>query len=56
MRIHGQTLERLAERGGLSPDEIFINQHRLKWLDKVRDQEAIDLCNGLASNAGVTGA
>ena len=51
MRIHGQTLERLAERGGLCPDEIFLNKHRLKWLTKVRDREAIDLCNEMASNA-----
>ena len=50
MRIHGQTLERLAERGGLCPDEIFLNKHRLKWLTKVRDREAIDLCNEMASN------
>ena len=28
---HGQTLERLAERGGLSPDEIVANIERRKW-------------------------
>lgn len=26
-RNHGQTLERLAERGGLSPEEIWLAAH-----------------------------
>lgn len=28
--IHGQTLDRLAERGGMSPDEIVMNMSRIK--------------------------
>lgn len=28
---HGQTLERLAERGGLAPDEIVANIERRRW-------------------------
>ena len=57
MRIHNQTLARLAQRGGLCPDEIFINRHHLKYLDKVPTVDAIALCNELASNAiELTGA
>lgn len=50
LRIHHQTLERLAERGGLSPDEIFINVRHLKYSDKVPDADAIALCHELAPN------
>jgi len=28
---HGQTLERLNERGGCSPNEIYCIVHHLKW-------------------------
>jgi hypothetical protein len=30
-RLHGQSLEYLAERGGLDPTEIVANVHRLTW-------------------------
>lgn len=50
MKIHGQSVERLAQRGGLTPDEIFINRHKLNYFAKVFDAEAIALCNELVSN------
>lgn len=31
MRVHAQTLERLAERGGMSPSELVGNILRLRW-------------------------
>lgn len=31
LRNHSQTLQRLGERGGLSPDEIVANIERRKW-------------------------
>ena len=31
MRVHGQTLERLAARGGLDPVEIAMNIERITW-------------------------
>ena len=30
-RNHGQTLERLHERGGLSPDELWLAAHGKRW-------------------------
>lgn len=33
LKIHGQTLDRLAERGGLAPIEIFANVARLLFKD-----------------------
>ena len=50
-RVHGQTLERLAERGGLSASEIVINVRRLKWTDPVDLAEAIAVTNSIAPNA-----
>jgi hypothetical protein len=50
-RVHGQTLKRLAERGGLCPEEIVWNLKRLKWGHKVTRDYAIALTNGIASNA-----
>jgi hypothetical protein len=40
---HGQTLERLAERGGLSPEEIWLAVHgkRLREIGQVTEQNAI---------------
>lgn len=40
---HGQTLERLAERGGLTPEEMWLaaHGHRLFRL-KLDEQSAID--------------
>lgn len=32
-RVHGQTLERLAERGGLSLAELWMHVHGLQWVD-----------------------
>jgi hypothetical protein len=42
-RNHGQTLERLAERGGLAPEEMWLAAHG-KGLFKVKidEQAAID--------------
>ncbi len=31
LRIHNQNLERLAERGGLSPEEIVLNIEKRKF-------------------------
>ena len=50
-RVHGQTLKRLAERGGLCPEEIMWNMKRLKWGHKVSRDEAVAMTNGIASNA-----
>lgn len=33
MDNHSQTLERLAERGGLSPIELYGALHRMRWGD-----------------------
>jgi len=54
LRIHHQTLERLADRGGLSPAEIFINVRHLRYY-KVPDVDAVALCHDLAPNAKLTG-
>lgn len=31
---HGQSLTRLAERGGLSWEEIYWNYYKLEWSDR----------------------
>lgn len=51
MRIHGQTLERLAERGGLCAEEIMLNLKRLKWSAVTPKDEAIALTNSIAANS-----
>jgi len=40
---HGQTLERLAERGGLCPQEMWVAAHgkRLREIGQVTEQNAI---------------
>lgn len=48
LRIHGQSLEQLAKRGGLSPKEIYLNKYRLPLLTNVSDRDAIELCNKIA--------
>jgi len=42
-RNHGQTLERLAERGGLAPEEMWLAAHGQKLFSatKPTEQEAI---------------
>lgn len=47
-RNHGQTLERLAERGGLSPEEMWLAAHgyRLSRIRDISEQQAIDWLNG----------
>lgn len=40
--IHKQTLDRLAQRGGLSPVEVWINCHRLEYLARVDELAAVD--------------
>jgi hypothetical protein len=46
---HGQTLERLAERGGLSPEELFAVAHGLGLRSltngSIDEQAAIDWLN-----------
>jgi len=37
LKLHGQSLERLAERGGLSPLEIWWNVHHLPFGSKPLD-------------------
>lgn len=52
MRIHGQTLERLAQRHGLCPVEIMMNVKRLKFTMKFTDKDkeaAIALVNSIAA-------
>jgi hypothetical protein len=41
---HGQTLERIAERGGLAPEEMWLAAHgrRLRTADMPDEQTAID--------------
>ena len=48
LKVHGQTLERLAERGGLCPEEIFINIHHLKFMDEVDKKEAVALIKSIS--------
>lgn len=38
-KIHDQTLERLAERGGLSPIELMVNIQKLPFQDIYRVTE-----------------
>lgn len=44
-RNHGQSLELLAERGGLHPGEVFAIVHGLRWGCKIGDDEAIAWLN-----------
>ena len=50
MRIHSQTLARLAERGGLSVCEIKANIEGGSFFDirNYNQQECIDLVNSIA--------
>jgi hypothetical protein len=41
-RNHGQTLERLAERGGLCPAEIWLAAHDRKYAAPVPPDEAVE--------------
>lgn len=41
-RNHDQTLERLAERGGLAPEEMWLAAHGHDLDVEVDEQEAID--------------
>lgn len=51
-QVHGQTVERLAERGGLSPHEIFFNHYSLRFNEfKVTIDEAVALVNKLNKKA-----
>lgn len=44
-RNHGQTLERLAERGGLSPEEMWMAAHDVSIRSIPEEQVAIDWLN-----------
>lgn len=50
--IHSQTLERLAERGGLCVQEIKLNIERdgFEEIRNYNEQECIDLVNSIAFN------
>lgn len=50
IRVHGQTLERLSLRGGLSSNEIACNVLRLRWADPVDLETAIRVTNSIAPN------
>lgn len=50
LQVHSQTLERLAERGGLSPEEIVYNLNKLQWGTKVGRQFAICKVKEIAFN------
>lgn len=52
-KIHGQTLSRLAERGGLDVKEIYINYYKLglRDINAIAQQAAMALVNTL-NNAG----
>lgn len=46
---HGQSLQRLAERGGLSPKEIWLNINNINIIDhnRITTEDAIYLVNKL---------
>lgn len=48
-KIHGQTLVKLASRGGLSIREIYLNIHKMEYRDfgSINLQEAIQLVKSL---------
>jgi hypothetical protein len=48
MRLHSQTLKRLAERGGLSPIEIVWNINNFEWRTQVNPEFALDFVRGIA--------
>ena len=41
IKVHGQSLQRLAERGGLNYIEIYWNLHKLRWDTPVALEEAL---------------
>lgn len=45
---HGQTLKRLAERGGLDPVEIYWNIKKLNYGDNIDINKAIDLVKSIS--------
>jgi len=52
LKIHGQTLKRLAERGGLSPEEIFLNVEckKASEIKNITASLASDLVNKIRIN------
>jgi len=48
LNVHSQTLERLAQRGGLCPEEIYWNVNHLQWSTKVDEKAALDLVKRIA--------
>lgn len=48
---HGQTLERLAKRGGLSPREVLALIRKLRFTDKtilaIKEKKAQEILDGL---------
>ncbi len=48
MKLHSQTVERLAERGGLCPYEIYLNFYKLGATSKVDMARCISFVNWLA--------
>jgi len=55
---HGQTLERLDERGGMEPREVIANLFRLKlkWVrENPNSDEQLDLLKRIIEVVGVEG-
>jgi hypothetical protein len=50
-RNHGQSLQRLAERGGLSTWELYINVHGMQWPNRhlpCTEEQALTLVKSIA--------
>lgn len=47
-KLHGQSLERLAQRGGLDPVEIYWNLHKLPFGTEVEPVAALIQANFIA--------
>lgn len=50
---HGQSLQRLAERGGLSPDEALAIVQRRAWKPGLRIEDTVKCLAALTPNAGI---
>lgn len=50
LKIHGQSLERMAERGGLTPKEIMLNRRRepLMAIYGYSESDAVGIVNSIA--------
>jgi len=48
IKIHSQSLKRLAERGGLCPEEIVLNVNKLEYTTKVDKKFAVEFVKQIA--------